>query len=378
MFCAASTVAILFRLNDTIGSEHEIMELKRIVYAYLGMLATDIVYAFNESGLLTLNPFVYAANNAATITCVTLGCYFWFRYVEDRLRQDAFPKRYARVLITIPLVLVIVLDVISIFTGWIFYIDENGSYQASEPFFFVQAVVNYAYLLIPTVEALWMSRKTKSKTLRREYLFYPVYMIVPLICGMLEDELSNVPILALCIFMIILIYFLSIQSRQVSSDALTGLNNRRWLRQYLGGKLETASVEKPIALFMIDINGFGTINNLYGYIEGDNALRSFATALRMTATRYNAFAARFGDDEFCLVIDVPDRSPEEIAYGIEVSLQTALSVMEVEKKPYTLSVSIGHAICDHSEARVDEFIERARDVLEEDQARHRHIDPVSA
>lgn len=378
VFCAAFAVAILFRLNGSIGSEHEVMELKRIVYAYLGMLVTDIFWALNEDGIVVLNPLVNAADNAILLICVTLGCFFWFKYVEDRLHQETAPTRSYNIITAIPLIVVCVLDVVSIYTGWIFHIDEFNHYQASDILFIIPAVVNYLYLLIPTIGSLLMAQKTKSRALRREYLSYPAYMIIPLICGLLEDTMPNVPILALNILMVILIFFLALQSRQVSADALTGLNNRRWLSLFLEKRLATASTDEPVALFIIDINDFESINDRFGHIEGDIALKSFANALRLAASRYNAFVARYGSDEFCLVANVVDNSPEEIERGIGEILETARSVMGNETKPYTLSVCVGYAICDHPETRVSAFISRAYDVLEDRKRQWRDDKPEAS
>jgi diguanylate cyclase (GGDEF)-like protein len=165
--------------------------------------------------------------------------------------------------------------------------------------------------------------------------------------------------------MVILLFFLTLQSRQVSTDALTGLNNRRWLYRFLEKRLASASTTEPVVLFMMDIDRFTMVNDAYGHIEGDDALRSFATALRLTAARYDAYIARWGGDEFCLIVNSFGRDPEDIEHDIDATLRTAQSVIRVETKPYTLSYRMGFAICDHPETRIDAFVERAIDVMSE-------------
>lgn len=379
IFCIVFAAAILFRLNSSIGSEHEVAQMKHMVYAYLGMLITDAIWALAEDGLIALHPFVNAVVNAISIICISLGCYFWFRYVDDRLHQETAPNRRYDIIAAIPLIVICSLDIISIFTGWIFIIDENNHYQSSDTLFIIPTTINFMYLLIPTIKAIGLAGKAKSKSQRNEYLSYLAYMIIPFACGVFEDTMPNVPLLALCIFMVILIFFLTIQSRQISTDALTGLNNRRWLNQFLEKKLPTAAADNPVILFMMDVNDFKSINDSFGHIEGDNALKSFATALRLTAARYNAFIARYGGDEFCLVTDMPHSDPVEIEQNIIDTLDTVRSTIAQTAMPYTLSVSIGCAVCDRPESRVEAFIARADDVLYENKQNwHRGKDLKSA
>lgn len=364
-------VAILLRLNDNIGSEYEVAQLRRIVLAYLGFIFADMLWAFNADGLLVIDRFPNALLSAICVTCVTLGCFFWFKYLEDRLRWNIPPLKYRDILTALPVIAVCILDFISIFTGWLFIIDENNQYQTTD-LFDVQSIVNYSYLLIPLIGSLFEAKKANSAAARKEYLTYPLLMVIPLICGLFEDATPNVPMLTLCIFMVIMIFYLMLQSRQGSTDALTGLCNKRWLEQFLEKKLESASIEEPVALFVMDIDDLTSINDTFGHIEGDNALKTFAAALQLVAARFNVFAARYGGDEFCLVVDISKRTPAEVERNIDATLHAALSVMATEAKPYKLSISFGHAICDHPEKKVSAFIERANDVLKE--SRHARLE----
>jgi diguanylate cyclase (GGDEF)-like protein len=67
--------------------------------------------------------------------------------------------------------------------------------------------------------------------------------------------------------MMILILFLMMQNNQVCNDALTGLNNRRRLNRYLESVLPRVSAEHRMFLFIMDINSFKRINDMYGHVE---------------------------------------------------------------------------------------------------------------
>jgi diguanylate cyclase (GGDEF)-like protein len=364
MYCAVFAVTVWLRLNNSIGSEHEVRQLRNMIYSYLGMLVTDILWAFMEDGIIYLPRFLNAFVNSITIMSIVCGCYFWFRFIEDRVHFVFASKKILNTLLKIPLLMLCALDLISIFTGWIFYIDAEGHYQTAS-LFELQTAVNYFYLLVPTVYSIYRAIKTPSKQERSEYYTYALYMVAPLISGLLEDTFPRVPLLALNIFLMILILFLMIQNMQIYNDALTGLNNRRRLNQYLEDCLIKASLEHPVLLFIMDINSFKSINDIYGHLEGDNALKAFSNVLKNIASKHNAFAARYGGDEFCMVMDLAGHTPEEIITDIQQSLQSVQMKRMENSKEYTLTISVGYTVCDRAENRPDSVLAAADALLYE-------------
>lgn len=361
VYCLIFAATIWFRLNNSLGSEHEVRQLRNMIYSYFGMLLPDIFWAFTEDGILHLPHLLNASINAVTIIAVSCGCYFWFRFIEDRLR---FGKRSLDMLLRIPLCIVCSLDALSIFTGWIFYIDASGHYQ-SRDIFILPTIVNYFYLLIPTIFASHRALKAHTRQERSEYLTYALYMIAPLISGTLEDTFPHVPILALNIFMMILILFLMIQNMQVNNDALTGLNNRNRLNWYLKERLPRVSSEHPLLLFILDVNCFKYINDTYGHLEGDHALQVFSTVLKDIAAKYYAFAARYGGDEFCIVLDAGEHTPQEVLSDIQLRLQhTQIQKLEGHQC-YSISASAGFAVCDQAENPPDLLVANADKMLYE-------------
>lgn len=369
-YCIVFAVTVWLRMNSSMGSEHEVRQLRNMIYSYVGMLSTDIFWALSEGGILSLPLRLNAFLNAVTIMSVACGCYFWFRFIEDRLHFPLAAHKTLHALLCVPVLSLCALDLISIYTGWIFYIDAEGHYQSTS-LFVIHTAVNYFYLVIPTSYSLYRACKTRSKQERAEYGTYALYMVAPLLSGLLEDTFPRVPLLALNIFMMILILFLMIQNMQVYNDALTGLNNRRRLNRYLEECLPRASARRPILLFIMDIDSFKAVNDDYGHQEGDRALKTFSGVLREVAARYSAFVARYGGDEFCMVMDAAGCAPEKVAEDIHRSLLDAQSRDAGAARPYTLTVSIGCAVCDSAESAPDAVLARAdRRLYEEKQSWH--------
>ncbi|PRA29305.1 response regulator [Pseudomonas poae] len=96
--------------------------------------------------------------------------------------------------------------------------------------------------------------------------------------------------------------------RLMNSDGLTGLSNRRHFDEYLELEWRRAMRDQTqLSLLMIDVDFFKTYNDSFGHVEGDEALRKVAGAIREASSRPSDLPARYGGEEFALVL--PNTSP---------------------------------------------------------------------
>ncbi len=87
-----------------------------------------------------------------------------------------------------------------------------------------------------------------------------------------------------------------------STDALTGLYNRRWLDSALEHLLmEAIETGRPLCLLLIDVDKFKHYNDTFGHLAGDQALTALGHTLK-NVVRPQDFAARFGGEEFLILL----------------------------------------------------------------------------
>jgi diguanylate cyclase (GGDEF)-like protein/putative nucleotidyltransferase with HDIG domain len=128
------------------------------------------------------------------------------------------------------------------------------------------------------------------------------------------------------------------------TDPLTGLPNRRSMFVHLSRELSRAErLKSELAVIVMDVDGFKSINDTYGHHVGDHALREVANALQGALRTYD-LCVRYAGDEFIVVLADCSREMAELKRR---ELQARVAEIELEVragKRLRLAVSAGAAV----------------------------------
>jgi diguanylate cyclase (GGDEF)-like protein len=130
---------------------------------------------------------------------------------------------------------------------------------------------------------------------------------------------------------------------QATHDGLTGLLNRTAILQTLMQEMERARRENlTVAVAMLDLDHFKCINDRYGHLAGDEALRCFSSAVGAAIRAYD-HAGRYGGEEFLLVLP---QIPREAVEQRLNSLHAAISNLQIRvgDSQFTLNCSMGATV----------------------------------
>jgi diguanylate cyclase (GGDEF)-like protein len=136
-----------------------------------------------------------------------------------------------------------------------------------------------------------------------------------------------------------------------STDDLTGLANRRRFYQELArANADALRHDSPLALILLDLDNFKSINDQHGHCHGDNILREVGAALQ-TRTRAGDLAARLGGDEFAILLP---RTTEEQALTLLDDLADALRTI-----PLSPQLSASSGVASGPSAHLEDLIREA-------------------
>lgn len=139
--------------------------------------------------------------------------------------------------------------------------------------------------------------------------------------------------------------------RAATTDPLTGLLNRSSFEEVLAREMVRSDrYGLPLSVILFDLDGFKSVNDRFGHGKGDAVLRSVASAVKETLRLSDIFA-RWGGDEFLILIPQSGRAAQALARRISLLLRSLVD-------PMPLSASFGIAVYRPKETK-EELIHRA-------------------
>ena len=276
--------------------------------------------------------------------------YLWLLYTDFQIFKDENRIRKLFWPYLIPLILNTLMVVANPFSHALFFIDQNNVYHRG-PWFPVFLMLAFSYLLY----AFILPFVNRRKLGKRYFVPLVLFPLPPLFAAVIQAHFYGLSLIWSSVTLSLLIIYIYVQNRKLDTDYLTGLFNRKQLDSYLERKIHDIEPGHKFSAIMLDIDGFKQINDQYGHVEGDEALEITAKLLQ-TSLRKRDFLARYGGDEFMVIVDIEDM--RTLINSVERINENFANFNLTEAKPYKLTISMGYDIYDYYfPMSADQFIQ---------------------
>jgi len=327
-----------------------VMMLKTTIF----LLAMDIFGRFDGSPN-TIYVYINHISNFIGFSMNLVLASLWIVYVHDQvLQEEKNTKKLIFSLVSLNIIEFISV-IVSQFFGWFYYIDKDNVYHRG-PLFFIPVQLVIALIVISIIILI----KNKKKIEKKNFISLIFFAIPPLLGVFLQAIFYGFSLMLNCLTLSILIVFVNIQNHNMYTDYLTGVNNRKKLDLYLKEKINSSIETKTFSAIMIDVNEFKSINDTFGHDVGDNAIKRCAKLL-VSCVEEEDFIARFGGDEFCIILNTFDQDTlEETVLKIKSCFD---KFNRSGKHIYKLVISIGYAVYEYNSFMKMEDFQKKLDIL---------------
>jgi diguanylate cyclase (GGDEF)-like protein len=148
------------------------------------------------------------------------------------------------------------------------------------------------------------------------------------------------------------------------TDAKTGLANSSYWREVAERELLRArSGHEPLAVLIVDVDHFKSVNDRFGHLTGDEVLRAVANALTL-GLRPRDFVGRFGGEEFVVLLAGSDlEQARHAGERIREHVAEVVVMANTRREPVQVTVSVGVAAFRESGHSVHELLDAADTAL---------------
>ena len=360
-FCILILVILLVCHYQNLDFRPSARIFRTLLISMIFYAVIDMACGLQENRVFTAANWIVGLLNVLFFYASAAVSYLGFLYAEYELEAKWLQSPKKQLLCAIPMLVLLVTIPLSLWGKYYFYIDAQGRYTKG-PLYPLLLVLCYGHLVVIGLRAIVGLLRKDSYARRGEYVSIASFVVLPIGAGIVQAYHTGVSIICLAATVAAVQIFVNLQQARITIDPLTQINNRTKLIQYLDKCVshQRSGTDRTLTLCLIDINDFKSINDRFGHLEGDAALVLLAEALKEVGDHIKGLIARYGGDEFFIVLEAKD-AQEVSAFRREL-LDTLARYNARAAKPYNVEISLGFADYDPN-LSIPELIEKADQAL---------------
>lgn len=354
IICIVILIAILDKFREEYTNNVSANYYQKLIVSTIYFSLFDLVAGIFRGTMYPSSRFLLLVGNSLYFMFGTLISYYFTFYVMNKICQKDAEKQ--KKVLMLPVLLIVALLIINIFTGILFVINENNLYSRGN-FIAIYVIITFLYAIKVLGFLLHHYLKNKSDDyMKGEISKLFLSTIIIIISTIIQNLNYGVTLCQVGFTIAILFIYLNTQKKNSNIDELTCINNRRAFNRNAERMFDGNNM---MFLMLMDANDFKQINDKFGHIAGDNALIEIANILKEAIRKTNKdyFLARYGGDEFIIVGEI--KSEEDVKKLIAKIESEEKILNEVSHNPYKISLSIGYSIKNNTHLDVADLIKDA-------------------
>ncbi len=270
---------------------------------------------------------------------------FWMRFTASQAFLK-LPRAFSvrGILLMAPLWLYVAFCMTDYWHRLMFSVASNSTLIRA-PLFLFLGVACFGYLFTALLIAGYQYILGESSEQRHKGQILFILTSGTIMGGAMQ-YVTNMQWTLACSTVCVVFYIVTVHEDMISRDHLSGLNTRSRLMRYLRDNFQQLRASQDAYVLFLDIDRFKEINDGYGHLNGDRAIRVVGKIMTMLSQDYSAFTARYGGDEFVAVLPKTD----EGFIGRCSDLLNSYAELETASMGYEFNISLSVGCVRISEA----------------------------
>lgn len=325
------SLGILIKENNRLKKDVKMIFYRSFIVLAIACVAgwTSLLMNSHSQNYVLLHAFIKSLD------------YIFFPYVCVTVADMLNFTKY-RKWIMIVIIANAVFELVSIFTGWSFYIDEGFCYQSGSLHFV------YHIAIYTSIFYLLLALFNYGRSFKKENRFSLITILSILIVAVVLQEAFSIRVMFAGVAPTIILLFIHInefsqlkmdeelefKNQLLSLDSLTGLGSRFSFNKELE-KIKKNNIDDDFVAITIDINGLKITNDTFGHAEGDKIICATGDIIKEVFGKYGS-SYRVGGDEYIIFANIDKKEIKGLCKNFNKKIK------EWNGGPRKLTVSLGY------------------------------------
>ncbi len=280
--------------------------------------------------------------------------YYWYQLIKTLVASEKDIVRKGNKLLFLPVIVCITLTFLSPAFHLVFYITDNNVYHRG-PFYILVEMIVYFYVILSGILIL----VNRNKLIKEDFMILFTANIFPLIGGAIQLFFYGPLLMLSSTAFSLMITYNFLQQRMVQLDSLTGAWNRGSFDYYIEQRLKRNNND-IIGIIYCDLDKLKYINDNYGHVEGDAALKASISIMRDVIMK-NEIIVRMGGDEFIIITNYETK--QELDLIVDKLREAFMEYNHQSDKSYKIECSFGADLFSSEFCSIEQFINHVDNLM---------------